>query len=106
MAASLYYLVSGVIPTDSMSRMQHDDVKSLDKICNDVTPAMATAVTHAMEIDYTKRTRTCTEFIKELRETGWDDSTKIGPAPILPVNLRYSPLLHRHHRNAAKSFVM
>lgn len=82
LAASLYYLVSGVIPTDSMSRMQHDDVKSLDKICSDVNPAMATAVTHAMEIDYTKRTRTCTEFIKELRQTGWDDSTKIGPAPI------------------------
>ena len=31
MAASLYYLVSGVIPTDSMSRMQHDDENRLTK---------------------------------------------------------------------------
>lgn len=76
LAASLYYLVSGVVPKDSMSRMQYDDIKPLNQICRDVTPAMAAAVSHAMEIDYTKRTPNCNAFITELKNGGWNKQTQ------------------------------
>lgn len=71
LAATLYYIVSGKLAPDSMSRMQNDTLESLDKFVNGVTLSMSNAVRKAMEIDCEKRTKSCRQFIDDLDKTGW-----------------------------------
>lgn len=86
MAASLYYIVSGTVPQDSMERMREDKLVPLNHLCRDVTPQMAGAVARALEINYTKRTQTCQAFISDLESSGWNAVKTIHPtSPIVPV---------------------
>lgn len=71
LAATLYYIVSGKLAPDSMSRMQCDILEPLDTLVNGVTSAMSNAVRRAMEIDCDKRTKNCRQFIEDLDRTGW-----------------------------------
>lgn len=92
LAASLYYIVSGTVPQDSMERMQNDKLLPLNQLSRDVTPQMAAAVKRAMEIDYTKRTQNCQAFIKDLETSGWSAAKTIHPTrtivPIVPNETR------------------
>lgn len=80
LAATLYFIVSGINAPDSISRMQNDTLKPLNIIVPTITPQMAKAVSKAMEIDCKSRTQNCSEFIKDLYSSGWisknDNSNK------------------------------
>ena len=52
LAATLYYIVSGKVPQDSLSRMQADQLQPLDQMGLPISASMAQAVGHALEIDY------------------------------------------------------
>ena len=71
LAATMYYIVSGKYAPDSMTRMQNDTLQPLDKIVPTVTASMSKAIMSAMEIDISKRTKTCQQFMDDLDKTGW-----------------------------------
>ena len=50
-----------------------------------ISASMAQAVGHALEIDYAKRTQTCTQFIDELVCGGWTERTIPQPPPNPPA---------------------
>lgn len=50
-----------------------------------ISASMAQAVRHALEIDYAKRTQTCTQFIDELVCGGWTERTIPQPPPNPPA---------------------
>ena len=85
LAATLYYIVSGKVPQDSLSRMQADQLQPLDQMGLPISASMAQAVRHALEIDYAKRTQTCTQFIDELVCGGWTERTIPQPPPNPPA---------------------
>ncbi|MBQ6381284.1 MAG: protein kinase [Clostridia bacterium] len=78
LAATLYYIVSGISVQDAKKRMENDMVKPLCEVVGNVSINMSKAVEKAMQLDYKYRTQNCTEFLNDLDRAGW---TMIGGDP-------------------------
>lgn len=87
LAATLYYIVSGKYVPDSMSRMQNDTCEPLCNIVPGVSEAMSNAVKSAMEIDYSKRTQNCQQFMDDLDKTGWTTVRNVSITPEKPADI-------------------
>ena len=72
LAATLYRSLTSEKDLQAAKQRQIcDDLKPLDQIVPQVTPEMAAAVSHAMELKVENRTQNCREFLKELDAAGW-----------------------------------
>ena len=75
LAATLYYIVSGITVQDAKKRMENDMVKPLYEVVPNVSINMSRAIEKAMSLDYKYRTQNCKEFLIDLDRAGW---TAIG----------------------------
>lgn len=66
LAATLYYVLTGIVPTDAMERMEKDEVKSLSKLGISVDKNIETAIMNAMNLKIEERTPSMNRFEEEL----------------------------------------
>lgn len=92
LASTLYYVVSGTYPPDSISRMRTDTLKPLKSLVPQITPKMSEVVSKAMMLDTKQRTQNCTQFINDLRSSGWAGNAMVPPNPILPHKTQHGYL--------------
>ena len=67
LAATYYYMVTGKKPLTAIDRCAGETLKTLREINPGIPPAISNFISHAMEMDYTKRVRTMREFVEGLR---------------------------------------
>lgn len=95
LAATLYRMITGVVPIDSMERMDTNDIELPSKLGVRISKGMENAIMNAMQISHQNRTQTMGQFVKELQEEGTkrrhykDKKTDIGKWT-LPMKLGIS----------------
>lgn len=67
LAATYYYMVTGKKPLTAVDRCAGETLKTLREINPGIPPAISNFISHAMEMDYTKRIHTMREFVEGLR---------------------------------------
>lgn len=72
LAATLYRMITGVTPMDSMERMGKDQLELPSKLGTKISKGVENAIMNAMQVSHENRTQTMGQFIKELQE----ESTK------------------------------
>lgn len=65
-AATMYKMITGITPTDSMERAVKDDVKPISKMGISISKGAENAILNAMNIKIENRTQSVEQFIAEL----------------------------------------
>ncbi len=68
-SATIYWMLTGVKPQNSMDRMLGDEVSDLKDLCDDISYYSASVIMKGMEIDYKKRIPSMDELLNLLNET-------------------------------------
>lgn len=66
LAATFYYMISGVSVTPSKDRIINDDLKPLNSICPQVSKELSDVIDKSLCLDYSKRYQSTEEFIYAL----------------------------------------
>ncbi len=66
LAATIYWMITGVEPQDSMERESQDEVKPPSKMGVKISSGMENALMNAMQLEISDRTRTMSQFVQEL----------------------------------------
>jgi serine/threonine protein kinase/beta-lactam-binding protein with PASTA domain len=67
LAATLYRMITGVVPDDSMERMYSDHLKTPSKMGVNISKGTENAIMNALQISFDQRTQTMERFVEELR---------------------------------------
>lgn len=67
-AATLYNMVTGIVPKDSMERAIKDDLKSPAKLGVNIPKNIDIAIMNALNREYTDRTQDCAAFKEEIND--------------------------------------
>lgn len=68
LAASMYKMITGIDPQDSMERQANDELKPPSKLGTKISPGMENALMNAMQLEISDRTGTMEQFIQELEK--------------------------------------
>lgn len=66
LAATIYRMITGVEPQDSMEREAKDELKPPSKMGVKISQGMENALMNAMQLEVSDRTRTMEQFVREL----------------------------------------
>lgn len=66
LAATFYYIVSGIHIMPSRERMVDDKVLELSSVTSNVNPALSKVIKKAMELDYHERYQTIPDFLNDI----------------------------------------
>lgn len=86
-AATFYYMVSGISVTPSKDRIVSDDLRPLHTICPDVSKELSDVIDRALCLDYSKRHQTAEEFIYALNLAASKPAKK--KSPYVRISLGY-----------------
>lgn len=105
LAATYYYLVSGVKPIDTMDRLSGKEMPTLNEVCPQVSLQTARAVSHAMEVNYAHRYQNVLSFLDDI-DTSCIGSMETQPLPAAPVPVqekRRKPLFKTQRMQKGKT---
>lgn len=66
LCATIYFLLTGVMPTSALERLEHDDLQPPSHYCQGLTPQQEGAILRGMRVQPKERTQTVEELAREL----------------------------------------
>lgn len=66
LCATIYFLLTGVMPTSALERLEHDDLQPPSQFCQGLTPQQDAAILRGMRVQPKERTQTVEELAREL----------------------------------------
>ena len=66
LCATIYFLLTGVMPTSALERLEHDDLQPPSHYCQGLTPQQDGAILRGMRVQPKERTQTVEELAREL----------------------------------------
>ena len=79
LCATIYYLLTGVMPTSALERLEHDDLQPPSHYCQGLTPQQDGAILRGMRVQPKERTQTVEELARDL------DIQEPRPEPVKPT---------------------
>lgn len=79
LCATIYFLLTGVMPTSALERLEHDDLQPPSHYCQGLTPQQDGAILRGMRVQPKERTQTVEELARDL------DIQEPRPEPVKPT---------------------